>query len=102
MTDTFEPNIIEWTWGTKELVKGEIGADVALGSDQEDFQIRVWPLDWQDANWTGVEGQTRTFRSQAHVDSAELDRTIRHSVYARFSDSLEEPIIFLGQIQLNY
>lgn len=102
MTDTFEPNIIEWTWGTKELLKGVLGADVALGSDQEDFEVRVWPLEWQSASWTGVEGTTRTFRSEVKIDSSTLDRTIRHNCYARFSDSSEDPIIFLGQLQLNY
>jgi hypothetical protein len=98
MTDTFEPTIIEWTHGTKEYVRAVLGADANL--DASDVEIRVLPLDWQEATWVGSVGETRELRSTDVVDTAALSRSIMHSVFARFTDNPEVPIILLGRIRL--
>lgn len=88
-----EAQVVEMSRGTVEYVRARWYSNVTL--DAQPVEVRVRPLDWQDAVWEGSADETRSLRSVDPVDFATLDVGL-HDVYGRFADNVETPLVRLG------
>lgn len=81
--------------GTKEYLEVPVASDVELdGTIEFSFDRQTWLT----AEWTGDPGTTRT--AQVLVDDDNLPAKSTSSVYVRFTDNPEIPLIKAGEITI--
>jgi hypothetical protein len=85
---------IEYPLGTKEYVKAVITSDRTLSAQAVELKVNGT---WVAATWQGSAGLTRTARTTSVVDFAAAAVGYQ-TIYARFTDSPEIPIIDCGKI----
>jgi hypothetical protein len=87
-------SVPEYPIGTKEYVKFVFTSDRTL--DTQPVEIKVNGT-WLPATWLGTAGLTRTARTSSVVDFAGATQGYQ-TIYGRFTDSPEIPIIDGGKI----
>lgn len=87
-------SVVEYPKGTKEYVKAVITSDRSLSAQVVEIKVNGA---WVAATWQGTAGLTRTARTTSVVDFASATLGYQ-TVYARFTDSPEIPIIDCGKI----
>lgn len=85
--------------GSKEFVKALMTSDRTL--DTQTPEMRIYPGDWVPADWQGAAGTTREVRTSSAIDFAGFAKGIGHTVWVRFTDSPEVPIIDVGEIRIS-
>jgi hypothetical protein len=82
--------------GTKEYVKAEVTSDRSLSAQV--VEVKVGVLDaWRPGTWVGSAGLTRTVSTTSVVDFASYTKGA-YTVFVRFTDTPEIPIIDAGRI----
>jgi hypothetical protein len=87
-------SVPEYPIGTKEYVKAAVTSDRTLDTQAVEIKVNG---SWLPAQWTGTAGLTRTARTTSVVDFAGATKGYQ-TVYLRFTDSPEVPIIDCGKI----
>jgi hypothetical protein len=86
--------------GSVEYIEATVTADVSLTMPVELSLSRGTTHTWLPATWQGAAGTTRTAQTTAPITLGDDYPAAAYSLFARLTDTPEQPIIACGMVTI--